>query len=163
MDTYVLIGRDILVTISHQFSSETRANLFVHPPSSPSPSPAQMDSYINHTPHWPHTTSFNQLADDDFLALLQKQFPTPNTVATFTDGVNPQNISHYSLPSITPPSEDSSPSPPNMNGDDDLGDSVLKRKASDEDLDESPNQKSQNTCKFHRSLDLFKHLPTAFQ
>lgn len=66
----------------------------------------------------------------------------------FTDGVNPQNLSSYPLPSLTPPSEDSSPSPPNSNQDninDDGNDSMLKRKASDDDLSDEPTQKSQHT------------------
>lgn len=112
-----------------------------------------MEAYVDNTPLWDlsHASSFSQLADDDFLALLQKQFPTGNVSVEggFTDGVNPQNISRYSLPSITPPSEDSSPSPPNMNNDyEDGGDTALKRKASDDDFDdEGPSSKSQHTCK----------------
>ncbi|KAF9455370.1 hypothetical protein BDZ94DRAFT_1230954 [Collybia nuda] len=113
-----------------------------------------MESFgaIESTPLWDlsHASSFSQIADDDFLALLQKQFPTGNAATNYdyTDGINPQNISRYSLPSITPPSEDSSPSPPNMNGDggnDEGTDPVLKRKASDEDFEEGPSQKSQHT------------------
>lgn len=116
-----------------------------------------MESFgaIDSTPLWDlsHATSFSQIADDDFLALLQKQFPTGNAATNYdyTDGINPQNISRYSLPSITPPSEDSSPSPPNMNGDggsDGGGDPVLKRKASDEDFEEGPSQKSQHMCEY---------------
>lgn len=127
-----------------------------------------MEAFPEITAPWDlsQASSFSQLPDDDFLALLQKQFPTGNGLsfsdpAGFTGGVNPQNISRYSLPSMTPPSEDSSPSPPNMNNDSssrshsaNLGstgendDPALKRKASDEDLDEGPSQKNQHTCMF---------------
>lgn len=126
-------------------------------------------------------STFSHLPDDDLMAMLQKQFPlvpsttnpTQNTQSRaaggFPDGVNPQNISHYSLSSLTPESEDSSPSPPEtgsqdgQNADDtgggggptnhsrrvSMGDSVLKRKASDGDYsDEGPSQKTQHTCKF---------------
>ncbi|KAF8060931.1 hypothetical protein FPV67DRAFT_313831 [Lyophyllum atratum] len=115
-----------------------------------------METYIDNTPLWDlsHASNFSQLADDDFLALLQKQFPTGTVQQDgggggFVDGVNPQNISRYSLPSLTPPSEDSSPSPPNMNneqnGYDDGGEPALKRKASDDDLEEGHSSKSQHT------------------
>ncbi|KAJ6626976.1 hypothetical protein B0H10DRAFT_1997498 [Mycena sp. CBHHK59/15] len=111
-----------------------------------------MDTYSDISPLWDlsQASSFSQLPDDDFLALLQKQFPT-NTVPFSADfggvnGVDPQNISRYSLPSLTPPSVDSSPSPPQQSGskspDDDP---ALKRKASDDSLDEGPSQKSQHT------------------
>jgi len=111
-----------------------------------------MDTYIDNTPLWDlsHASNFSQIADDDFLALLQKQFPTgvPQQDRA-VDAVNPQNISRYSLPSFTPPSEDSSPSPPNLNneqnGSEDGGDSLLKRKASEDDFDDAPNSKSQHT------------------
>ncbi|KAJ3563469.1 hypothetical protein NP233_g8921 [Leucocoprinus birnbaumii] len=124
------------------------------------------------------STNFGQLPDDDFMAMLQKQFPlsaaqqnsTPNThslsAGGFSDGVNPQNISRYPLPSLTPPSEDSSPSPPHdgLNHDpsgEDSGDGggegsgrisrpskdlALKRKASGGDMQEAgPSQKTQHT------------------
>jgi AP-1-like factor len=101
-----------------------------------------------------HASSFSQLADDDFLALLQKQFPTETASANhhsgYTDGVNPQNISRYSLASMTPPSEDSSPSPPNMMdspGNDESADPALKRKASDISIEGGPSQKTQHTGK----------------
>ncbi|KAG6831629.1 hypothetical protein H0H92_008706 [Tricholoma furcatifolium] len=97
-----------------------------------------------------HPTGFSQLPDDDFLTLLSKQFSTPisQDIAAL-GGVNPQNISQYPLPSLTPPSEDSSPSPPNHNdspANDDQTDTVLKRKASEGDFDdESPSSKAQHT------------------
>jgi len=116
-----------------------------------------MDSYSPITPLWDlsQASNFSQLPDDDFLALLQKQFPSGNNGfdANFNNGINPQSISRYPLPSLTPPSEDSSPSPPSMNDsnkssppdDRDDNDAALKRKASDEDLEEGPSQKNQHT------------------
>ncbi|KAF5377264.1 hypothetical protein D9615_006429 [Tricholomella constricta] len=114
-----------------------------------------MEAYIDNAPLWDlsHASNFSQLPDDDFLALLQKQFPTgvAQPDGGFVDGVNPQNISRYSLPSMTPPSEDSSPSPPNtineQGGNEDSGDVALKRKASDGDFEEeAPSSKSQHTA-----------------
>ncbi|KAG7450781.1 uncharacterized protein BT62DRAFT_535171 [Guyanagaster necrorhizus] len=122
-----------------------------------------MESFSEITPLWDlsQATTFSQLADDDFLALLQKQFPSAANPPSNLGGdfaVDPQSISRFSLPSLNPPSEDSSPSPPRSgepsssvrNQDDDdsfvQGDSALKRKASDEDLEEGPSQKSQHTA-----------------
>ncbi|KAJ7785663.1 hypothetical protein B0H16DRAFT_1048 [Mycena metata] len=112
-----------------------------------------MEAYTDVSPLWDlsQASSFSSLPDDDFLALLQKQFPSNNTNPYAVDfgmgnGVNPQTISRYSLPSLTPPSEDSSPSPPQQSGSkspDDEHD--LKRKASDDSLDEEPSQKTQHT------------------
>nr|GAT50350.1 BZIP family transcriptional factor [Mycena chlorophos] len=105
-----------------------------------------MESFSDMSPIWDlsQATTFSQLPDDDFLALLQKQFPTPQAQYHQMDftldgtGVNPQSISHYSLPSLSPPSADSSPSPPGE-------DHSLKRKASgDDDLEEGPS-KAQHT------------------
>ncbi|KAJ4485468.1 hypothetical protein J3R30DRAFT_1361700 [Lentinula aciculospora] len=120
-----------------------------------------MESFSNLAPLWDlsQATNFSQLPDEDFLALLQKQFPSAGqhggyqtTGFQIGDGVNPQNISQYSLPSITPPSEDSSPSPSSnkqspeeTSPSEDSPDSGLKRKASDEDLGEGPSQKSAHT------------------
>ncbi|KAH9487173.1 AP-1-like transcription factor yap1 [Psilocybe cubensis] len=115
-----------------------------------------MDAFPEVTPLWDLSQSvdINQLPDNDFLALLQKQFPTDNSgynfMAPFTDGINPQSITPFELPSLTPPSEDSSPSPPNSNqdggGNDDVPETALKRKASDEDFsDDGPTTKSQHT------------------
>jgi len=118
------------------------------------------------------STSFSQLSDDDFMAMLQKQFlpqrdPIPNiTAGSFSNGVDPQSISRHSLPVLTPPSEDSSPSPPldgpnhDPNGED-SGDGegnnisnvpslnyALKRKASGADMVQyGPSQKSQHICR----------------
>ncbi|KAF5356297.1 hypothetical protein D9756_004279 [Leucocoprinus leucothites] len=144
-----------------------------------------MDSQFSDVPSFwdlSQSANFGQLPDDDFMAMLQKQFPLPPaqqdstqnihslTAAGFPDGVNPQNISRYSLSSLTPPSEDSSPSPPHdgfnhdpsgeESGDGGGGgggstsgptkssatDSALKRKASGVDMQESgPSQKTQHT------------------
>ncbi|KAG6902968.1 hypothetical protein C0995_008541 [Termitomyces sp. Mi166 len=105
-----------------------------------------MESY---TPLWDlsQASNFSQLADDDFLALLQKQFPIQD--AGYVDSINPQSITRLPLPTMTPPSEDSSPSPPNLNdsgGNEEQVDSAPKRKASQGDLDdESPSSKTQHT------------------
>ncbi|KAJ7451141.1 hypothetical protein FB451DRAFT_1342833 [Mycena latifolia] len=111
-----------------------------------------MEAYSDISPLWDlsQASTFSQLPDDDFLALLQKQFPsTPGHFSAdfgTTNGVNPQTISRYSLPSLTPPSEDSSPSPPQQSGSKSPEDEHdLKRKASDDSLDEEPSQKSQHT------------------
>jgi len=108
-------------------------------------------------------TTFSQLADDDFLALLQKQFPTANgglnmasafSSAGNNGAVNPQNLSglQFGL-NNNGSSTDTSPSPPsatepsrraqsNSSNIDDDGyggqDSVLKRKASDDDFEDGP-------------------------
>ncbi|KAF7784786.1 transcriptional regulator family: bZIP [Agaricus bisporus var. burnettii] len=118
-----------------------------------------------------HNTAFPQLPDDDFMAMLQKQFPLPppnNPHTAFPHaGVNPQNISKLSLPSLSPPSEDSSPSPPHnpdfsydLNEDSPTAgdggsrsgsagprESNLKRKASfgGDNSSNGPSQKSQHT------------------
>ena len=106
-----------------------------------------MDSYTD-TSFWDSTPAFNQLPDSDFFALLQKQFPP--TADPFV-GVNPQNLSSYPLPILTPSSEESSPSPPNSNqevSNDDVNEPVLKRKASGDDFSDIPNQKTQHTGKY---------------
>ncbi|SJL05348.1 uncharacterized protein ARMOST_08715 [Armillaria ostoyae] len=122
-----------------------------------------MEAFPEITPLWDlsQATTFSQLADDDFLALLQKQFPSATNPSGNLSGdfaVDPQSISRFSLPSLNPPSEDSSPSPPRSaeagssmpaQDDDDSfvqGDTALKRKASDDDLEEGPSQKSQHTA-----------------
>ncbi|KAF9524651.1 hypothetical protein CPB83DRAFT_838757 [Crepidotus variabilis] len=102
---------------------------------------------------------YNQFQDQDFFALFQKPYGAipGNGVATNgyptypAGGINPQNVSSFSLPVLTPPSasEDSSPSPPNHNRQDspdqESQDPALKRKASSEELDDEPNHKSQHT------------------
>ena len=113
-----------------------------------------MDAYTD-TSFWDNTPAFNQLPDSDFFALLQKQFPP--TAEPFV-GVNPQNLSSYPLPSLTPSSDDSSsPSPPNFNreaSNDDVNEPPLKRKASDEEFSDIPNQKTQHTGKYYLTLNI---------
>ncbi|KAI0079065.1 hypothetical protein K474DRAFT_1592799 [Panus rudis PR-1116 ss-1] len=113
---------------------------------------------------------FSTIADDDFLALLHKQFPgtignSPKPLDHPPDGVDPQSISTFPLPNPSPPSSDSSsPSPPSA-GDTpsrpqsgvfntptsehpSLEESNLKRKASNEDMDSEPSHKSAHTSAF---------------
>lgn len=104
-------------------------------------------------------SQFSQLGDDDFLALLQKQYPNtvPDINATDVGAVNPQSIQKPPLPGLTPPSDDSSPSPPSINHPrsrhqstysrgNDNEESALKRKASDDDMEEGPSSKNQHTA-----------------
>ena len=113
-----------------------------------------MDSYPD-TSFWDNTPAFTHLPDNDFFALLSKQFPpTPDTF------VNPQSLSSYSLPSLTPPSEDSSPSPPGSNqeaANEDPHEPLLKRKASADDFSDNPNQKTQHTCKNYYTVNISFH------
>lgn len=124
---------------------------------------SSMESYPGVAPLWDlsQASSFSQLPDDDFLALLQKQFPNSNDgfmPGGFDGGINPQTIQPFALPGFSPPSDDSSPSPPGMNDTDSRGtsmrpradtdgeDPMLKRKASDDSMDdEGPSQKNQHT------------------
>ena len=102
--------------------------------------------------------SASQLAENDFLALFQKQFD-PDLFAINAiphDGVDPTKISNLSAPAPPPPlSDDSSPSPPSTtdhlsssrrqstNSTNEQDSPELKRKASDDGLDdESPTQKT---------------------
>ncbi|KAG2132380.1 hypothetical protein DEU56DRAFT_812518 [Suillus clintonianus] len=103
-------------------------------------------------------SQFSQLGDDDFLALLQKQYPNtvPDINSTDIDDVNQKPP----LPGLTPPSDDSSPSPPSINSanhsrsrhqstfsrGNDNEESALKRKASDDDMEEGPSTKNQHTA-----------------
>ena len=104
---------------------------------------------------------FSQLAENDFLALFQKQFnpdlSTPNAYSIPHDGVDPSKITNLPPAAVPPPplSDDSSPSPPSTN---DLLSSSrrqstnstteqetheLKRKASIDDMEEdNPSQKA---------------------
>ncbi|KAH7926189.1 hypothetical protein BV22DRAFT_373246 [Leucogyrophana mollusca] len=108
-------------------------------------------------------SQFSRLADDDFLALLHKQYQssiTPVNGSGQTEGgVNPQSIQNLPLQGLSPPSEDSSPSPPSNNdslsrrqstysrGNNDNEESGLKRKASDDDtMDEGPSSKTAHTA-----------------
>ncbi|THH13203.1 hypothetical protein EW146_g6988 [Bondarzewia mesenterica] len=121
-------------------------------------------------------TSFSQLGDDDFLALLQKQFESdagndhtnPLNIPTIPhDGVDPSKLTRLPPPAPPPPLSDdsSSPSPPSVHSAQDSSSSrrqsgvyanstaeaeseehLLKRKASDDDLGEGPSHKSQHTA-----------------
>ena len=104
------------------------------------------------------------LVEDDFLALLQKQFPTNAFDLSPPDGIDPISISSLPIPNPTPPSTDSSPSPPSVAqeppvsrrqsgvysqspvGADSNDDPTLKRKASDDDDDgDEPTHKTAHT------------------
>ncbi|KAI6022588.1 hypothetical protein EDC04DRAFT_2729282 [Pisolithus marmoratus] len=113
------------------------------------------------------SSQFSQMPQDEFLALLQKQFqPISHELDTSTDSnkdrnTDPLSITELSLSGLTPPTDDSSPSP-SANNVDSLsrrqsqssyhrhgenhaqGDEMpaLKRKASDDDLDEGHNSKN---------------------
>lgn len=97
--------------------------------------------------------TLSQIADDDFLSLLQKQFPTDVQIPfdlTFPGYnnptvIDPQSLSDYTLPisQPTPSSSDSGNSPtPTTNDNDDRS---LKRKASDERMDVEPAPKTVHT------------------
>ncbi|KIY45709.1 hypothetical protein FISHEDRAFT_60855 [Fistulina hepatica ATCC 64428] len=123
-----------------------------------------MASFSEPTPFWDlsQASAFSTLPDDDFLALLQKQFPstvatsgTPPIQSGNSDGpfnlagVDPQSL--YRIPTLSS-SEDSSPSPPSTTSNskdspenDDGGEPALKRKASGEDVQEGPSHKAQHT------------------
>lgn len=119
----------------------------------------------------PASQSLSAINDDDFLAILQGQFtgsaptsdpykpPHLDLSIPGPNSANPQSLSL--LPSSvtdTPPlSDDNSPSPPSTHNDNDgetqrhgrtrsttFDDDALKRKASDEDLDEEPSHKNLN-------------------
>ena len=96
--------------------------------------------------------TLSQIADDDFLTLLQKQFPTDVQIPfdlsfpgyNNPTVVNPQSLSDYTLPvsQPTPSSSDSGNSPVSTNDNDDRS---LKRKASDEQMDVEPASKTAHT------------------
>ncbi|KIK16247.1 hypothetical protein PISMIDRAFT_269882 [Pisolithus microcarpus 441] len=113
------------------------------------------------------SSQFSQMPEDEFLALLQKQFQSVShevdtSTDTNKDGNNdPLSITQLPLSGVTPSADDSSPSPATNNagspsrrqshssyphqGDNHAqGDETpaLKRKASDDDLDEGHNSKS---------------------
>ena len=110
------------------------------------------------------TPSGFTLPDNDFLALLEKQFnpdtSSPNTYAVSPDGVDPSKITNLPAPAPPPPlSDDSSPSPPSTtdrvsssrrqstNSAAEQDSHELKRKASPDDMEEdSPSQKSCMYC-----------------
>jgi AP-1-like transcription factor len=110
---------------------------------------------------FPQSSAFPQLADNDFLALIQQLNPdlatNSNAFSIPHDGVDPSKITNLPAPAPPPPlSDDSSPSPPSLNEHESssrrqsttstggLEAHELKRKASTDGLedDDSPNQKS---------------------
>ena len=116
---------------------------------------------------WDFTRSpsaLSQIQDNDFLALLQKQFntdsSTPSTYPISHDGVDPSKISNLPVPAPpTPLSDESSPSPPSItdhasssrrqstNSTTEQDGHELKRKASPDFMEEeSPSQKSCSSC-----------------
>lgn len=121
------------------------------------------------------SNTFSTIPDDDFLAFLEKQFPTSVTGGGLTtfDGlpppevVDPQSLTRFPIPNNSPPSSDSSPSPPSVNTEhspsrrqsgvfntpgssnasasaeqDEQG---LKRKASTDSMSGEPSHKNQHT------------------
>jgi hypothetical protein len=124
-------------------------------------------------------SQFSQLGDEDFLALLQKQYPNtvPDLNSTDLTGVNPQSIQKLPLPGLSPPSDESSPSPPSGNSNDgsrsrrhstfsrgnDNDEPVLKRKATDDAMQEGPSSKNQHTgVSLAISLHHSSHLSLCF-
>ncbi len=122
-----------------------------------------MDYNSASSPLWDFSQSpsaFSSLAENDFLALLQKQFDpdlsAANPYSIPHDGVDPSKISNSTALAPPPPlSDDSSPSPPSTNDHlsssrrqstnsaNELDSPELKRKASDDALNEdSPTQKT---------------------
>ncbi|OSX68066.1 hypothetical protein POSPLADRAFT_1043220 [Postia placenta MAD-698-R-SB12] len=110
--------------------------------------------------------TFSALPDDDFLAFLEKQFPTaigatPAPFDGLPDVVDPQSLTRLPHPNPSPPSSDSSPSPSSMNNEHSpsrrqsgvFNDSPtaepeeagLKRKASEESIAGEPSHKAQHT------------------
>ncbi|KAG8220221.1 hypothetical protein J3R82DRAFT_1258 [Butyriboletus roseoflavus] len=98
-------------------------------------------------------TQFSQLPDDDFLALLQKQF-SPADPNDHSHSVDPQSVQDGRQ---SPTSDDSSPSPPSNTDTtsrrqsllaraNDTEDAPLKRKASSDDMEPGPSSKNQHTA-----------------
>lgn len=127
-----------------------------------------MDSFGGLDNFWDlsqHPSTFPTLPEDDFLALLQKQFPGSNPFdLTPPDGIDPISINPLPISNPTPPSTDSSPSPPSTNQEpvmsrrhsgvfsssspvtpDGNDDPSLKRKASDEAMADEPTHKNAHT------------------
>lgn len=115
-----------------------------------------------------HPSTFSTLPEDDFLALLQKQFPTNGPFdLTTPDGIDPVNINPLPL-NPSPPSTDSSPSPPSTTQEPSRSrrqsgvfssatpesneDPSLKRKASDDSMSDEPTYKTAHTGKSHTEL-----------
>lgn len=138
-----------------------------------------MDSFGGLDNFWDlsqHPSTFSTLPEDDFLALLQKQFPTGNPFdLSPPDGIDPINITSLPISNPTPPSTDSSPSPPSVSqepvmsrrqsgvfskaGSESNDDPTLKRKASTDSIDDEPTHKTAHTGMLsltHRA----PHVPT---
>lgn len=132
-----------------------------------------MQGFDSITPLWDFSQSdpshFANLADDDFLAMLSKQFGTdaslPNqSLDSFTlpeSAIDPSKLTNLPAPVPPPPlSDDSSPSPPSMNDSgsrrqsavygDDREDSLKRKASDDEDFEEGPSHKNP-----HLSCELF--------
>lgn len=117
-----------------------------------------MDTFQDVTPLWDFSsTNYAQLQDEDFMNLLQKQFPNAGAMVdpmAFGGGyggvVNPQNVNKGPLPALSPPSEDSSPSPPNSGNShhdfDDTDAPVSAKRKADDSPQDGPNAKAQHTC-----------------
>ena len=124
-----------------------------------------MDYNASSSPLWDFSqqspSAFSQLGENDLLALLGKQFDPDlfpaDTFAIPHDGIDPTKISNLAAPAPPPPlSDDSSPSPPSTsdhlsssrrqstNSNNEQDSPELKRKASDDGLDDESPQK---TCK----------------
>lgn len=134
-----------------------------------------MESFLNVDNFWDlpqHPATFSALPEDDFLALLQKQFPASNNIFDISppDGVDPLNINPLGIPNPTPPSTDSSPSPPSnpqepatsrpqsgvfsidgVSPSTTNDDPSLKRKASDDSMSDDQTQRDA-PCEFPPSL-----------
>ena len=132
-----------------------------------------MESYIGMDNFWDmnhNPSSFSTIGEDDFLALLQKQFPTNGNPFDIPppDGIDPLNLNNLPVQNPTPPSTDSSPSPPSTNQEPAMSrrhsgafsstsptatespadDPMLKRKASDEQMSDEPTMKTAHTGAF---------------
>ena len=127
---------------------------------------------FNPTFDWDSNTAISSLDENDFMLLLQKQFPSvnapiaPSVLAKASPdvGTNPQSLSKFQMNSTSPLSTDSSPSPPSANDDNGsdgnnnnpnskraspVDEDHHKRKASADDFDDEingqPSAKSQHT------------------
>ncbi|KAH6917666.1 hypothetical protein BKA70DRAFT_1252839 [Coprinopsis sp. MPI-PUGE-AT-0042] len=116
-----------------------------------------MDTFQDVTPLWDFSAAnYTQMQDEDFMNLLQKQFPNAGTMVdpmafggVYGGVVNPQNVNKRPLPALSPPSEDSSPSPPNSGNNhhdsDDAETPVSTKRKADDTPEDGPNAKAQHT------------------
>lgn len=124
-----------------------------------------MDPFASTVPLWDLSqNTYPTLPDDDFLALLQKEFPNTNGTVDFSslvglenepsvdaDSINPQSLTSAPGGHTPPLTDDSSPSPPATTHDADgtsrrhsgsyADHDGLKRKASDDDFDDGTSHK----------------------